>query len=319
MSIKASRFYGIGLTLLTVGAFAACSSDDGGTGGNTAGTSNSHAGTLGVSGSTTGGTPSTGGTPGTGGTSTAGSSAAGTSSAGTSAGGTGGSGSMACAGTKPASALITEFADLTPNATTPGQFNFTLGVPGGTFAYEKPAITVADMGMALNAKGMVTTYDGFGVYLNACTDASAYTGVSFSIKGTLGAKTMVNFRVQSSKNTKIDTVNKKGECVGTTYEECHDGGLDIPVTADAKVVEVKFAQLLGGVPVATVSGKDILGFEWAFPYVMGDAAFAVDVTVDDLKFTGGAPVGGSGGTGGSGGAGGGGAGGGGTGGAGGTQ
>ena len=134
---------------------------------------------------------------------------------------------------KPASALITEFADLAANPTSAGQFIFTLGVPGGTFSYEKPAIAVTDTGMAMNAKGMVSTYSGFGVYLNACTDASAYTGVSFSIKGTLpDMKKTLNFRVQTSKNTKIDTVNKKGECVGTTYEECHDGGVDVINVAD---------------------------------------------------------------------------------------
>ncbi len=325
MSINASRFYGIGLTLVAVGAFAACSSDNTdspnttGTAGTTA-----HAGTLGFAGSV-----GTAGSLGVGGSGTAGSGSgtagavSGTAGAvsGTAGAGTAGSGGgtgTACAGTKPAAALITEFADLTANAMNAGQFTFTLGVPGGTFAYQKGALTLTDVSKSLNIKGNVKAYDGFGVYTTACTDASAYTGVSFNIKGNVGTGGKLNFRVQTNADMAVDPVNKKGACVvppGTTdtYPLCHPAAVDIPVTAGGAVVEVKFADLMGGMPVATVNAKDIVGFEWAFAWMEGVAAFDVDVTLDDLKFTGGTPAGGSGGAGG-GGAGGGGAGGGGTGG-----
>jgi hypothetical protein len=83
-------------------------------------------------------------------------------------------------------------------------------------------------------------------------------------------------------------------------------------------VSVTWANLTAGtvpgVPNATIDGKDVIGFEWAFKWMEGGTAYDVDVTVDDLKFTG--TISGGGGTGGSGG--GGGAGGGGGGGAGGT-
>jgi hypothetical protein len=220
---------------------------------------------------------------------------------------------------KPATPLITEFADLMPNALNAGQFTFTLGLPGGTFAYQPMALTVTDATAALNVKGKVMAYDGFGVYFNNCTDASAYTGVSFSIKGTAGPTGKLSFRIQTNANTAIDQVNKKGSCVvpaGTTdpYPLCHAATYDITVAPGGSTVEVKFSDPTGGVPVATVDGKDIIGLEWAFPWLGAtDTAYDVDVTVDDIKFTGGAPMGGSGGTGG-GGSGGGGTGGGGTGG-----
>jgi hypothetical protein len=309
MSIKASRFYGIGLALLTVGSFAACSSEDTPSPG-TAGSSNNTAGTLPTAGTTgTGGTSSTGGTgAGTAGTSTAGTGTAGTATAGA---GTGGTSATACAGTKPAGALITEFADLMPNPTSTGQFSYTLGVPGGTFAYQVGELTVTNPGMALNVKGKVMNYDGFGVYTTTCMDASAFTGVSFSIKGNAGMGGKLNFRVQTNSNTAVDLVNKKGTCVPVdpkmSYPDCHPSALDIPVTADAKTIEVKFSELTGGVPVAAVTGKDIVGFEWSFAWAGGTAADAydVDVTLDDLKFTGGSTGGtGNGGTGGMGGSGG---------------
>ncbi len=194
-----------------------------------------------------------------------------------------------------------------------GQFTFTLGVPGGTFAYQKDVFMVTDAAKSLNVKGNVKAYDGFGVYTTACTDASAYTGVSFNIKGNVGPGGKLNFRVQTNADMAVDTVNKKGSCVvppGTTdtYPLCHPSSVDIPVSAGGAVVEVKFADLIGGMPVAAVTGKDIVGFEWAFAWMDGGTAYDVDVTLDDVKFTGGTPGGGSGGAGG-GGAGGGGAGG----------
>ena len=220
MSIKASRFYGIGLTLLTVASFAACSSsggDDtgntgtGGTGNSTAGTKTNVAGTT----TTTGGTGiSTGGT----GTTTAGTAAGGTgtTTAGTGTGGSGGGSTgagFACAGKKPAAPLITEFADLAPNATSAGQFTFTLGTPGGTFAYQPAALTVTDATKSLEIKGKVMNYDGFGVYFTDCTDASAYTGISFTIKGNAGTTGMLNFRFQTNADMPITATAKKGACV----------------------------------------------------------------------------------------------------------
>jgi hypothetical protein len=300
MSINASRFYGIGLSFLAVGAFAACSSTDDGATGNTAGSSTNHAGTASLAGNTsTGGNVGAGGTTGSSGTGTSGSSTAGTSSAGAATGGSGGGSSAACAGTKPTSALITEFADLTPNAMSAGQFLFTLGVPGGTFAYQPMVFTLTDASKSLNIKGNVKNYDGFGVYTTACTDASAYTGVSFSIKGNAGPAGTLNFRVQTNADMPVDAVNKKGACVvpsGTTdtYPLCHPSSKDIMVSADAKTIEVKFSDLAGGVPVAAVSAKDVVGFEWAFSWTgASDTPYDADITIDDLKFTGGSTGGSS--------------------------
>jgi hypothetical protein len=327
MSINASRFYGIGFCLLTVGAFAACSSsgDDNGGNNNSGGSSTTHAGTgttLAGTGNTTGGTGNT--AAGTGNTA-AGTNAGGNTTAGTSAGGSGGganaNGTFSCAAKKPTAALVTEFADLGPNATNAGQFTFTLGLPGGTFGYQPKEFVVSDASKSLNVKGKVMNYDGFGVYFTDCTDASSYTGVSFNIKGMAGPGGKLNFRFQTNADMAPNAPAKKGGCVvpaGTTdpYPVCHPPTFDIPVSAGGGVVEVKFSDVIGGVPVATVDGKDLVGLEWAFAWAgPTDTAYDVDVTLDDIKFTGGPSGGGSGG--GSGGAAG--SGGGGTGGTGGTQ
>jgi uncharacterized membrane protein YgcG len=340
MSIKASRIYGIGLAALTIGAFAACSSDEtptpGAAGtGSIAGSGTGGSGTAGsgTAGSGTAGSGTAG--SGTGGSGTGGSGTGGSGTAGSGTGGTGGSGMgpFACKGTKPTSSLITSFADTAPK--TGGDFTFMAGIPGGTYRY--PAALVADAAaMSLNVKGMVTEYAGLGIYFNDCIDAGTpgTTGVSFKIKASLGTATMIEFRVQTNSTMPIDVLNKKGACPGTGYPDCIDNGkVGIAVTATETEVTVNWADLMGGMKgtaAAPFDAKEIVGMQWVLPWTEASTAYAADITVDEVKFvggtfTGGGGMGGSGGTGGSGGggtggggSGGGGAGGGGNGGTGGT-
>ena len=299
MTIRISRYTGLGLALLTAGGIAACAnSDDTNTPGGGAGNSSAGAHTGGAGGGfVSGGAPGSAGNN-TAGSNTAGSSAAGSGTAGTGTAGAGGAGAgYACAGTKPGSALITEFADLVANPASAGNYTFLSGVPGGTFSYQPAALTLATTGMALNVKGNVKAYDGFGVYLAACTDAAAYTGVSFNIKGNAGPTAMLSFRIQTNADTAVDAKNMKGICVvpaGTadTYPLCHAAAFDIPVATGGGVVSVKFSDVAAGIPVATVDGKDIVGFEWAFKWAGDtDTAYDADITLDDLKFTGGSSAG----------------------------
>jgi hypothetical protein len=293
MTKRFLRYSGLGLAVLTVGAIAACGSDSPSNPGGSAG-STPTAGAPSGGGATAGaGAPSLGG-----GTSQAGASTAGgTSTAGAAGTGTGGAGAgFACVGTKPASALITSFADLVPTTdpATAGNYTFLMGIPGGTFSYQPKALTLSSTGMALNVKGNIHDYDGFGIYLTSCTDASAYTGISFTIKGNVGTTGMLNFRVQTNSNTVVDTKNMKGACVpastADTYPSCHHSGFDIPVTAGGATVMVNFSQLgePAGVPVAAVTGKDIVGLEWAFTWT---PPAAMDVTGGGAGGTGGASAG----------------------------
>jgi len=351
MANRVLRYSGLGLAVFTAGAIAACggSDDNTGTPGGVAGTPTGTGGASAGAPSTTAGTTSTAGSTSTGG------------SAGTGTGGSGGgSAGFTCVGNKPASPTITEFADLVANTTSPGNFTFLAGIPGGTFSYQANALTLTDAAGSLNVKGTIAAYDGFGVYFNSCTDASVYTGISFNIKGSAGPKGTVSFRVQTNSNTAVDATNMKGSCVvpaGTTdtYPLCHASAFDVPVTAAGSVVSVTWAQLTGGVPVEAVLGKDIVGLEFAFnwaPPVAGSGgaggasagaggasagsggasagsggkggsggasggtggasggatggsggaapagSYVADVTIDDIKFTGGPAAGGAGGAGG---------------------
>jgi len=300
MTKRKLRYTGLGLAALTLGAIAACSSTDntttpGGTAGS--GTAGAHT------------TAGAGGTPGVAGASTAGTSAAGTGTAGTGTAGTGGGGSgFACAATAPTAALITDFSNLTPNATSAGNYTFMGGVLGGTFTYQPNALTLDTVGnTAMNIKGNVKAYDGFGLYFNTCYDAATagYTGISFSVKGYVGPKGKLNFRVQTNANTLIDTPNMKGQCVSTaadTYMDCHNSSFDVPVTSTATVITVNFSQLTGGAPMDAVTGKDIVGLEWALDWTPGATGTAGAGAGGASGGSGGASGGSGGASGGSGGA-----------------
>ena len=306
MTKRNLRYAGLGLAVLTVGALAACGSSDSPTTPTPGSTAGAHSG--GATG-TAGAPAGTAGTP-------AGTAGAGTGTAGATGGAGAASTSFACTGTKPTAALITSFASPAAAATA-GNFTFLDGIPGGTFTYQPGELTLTADGSTLEVKGTVNNYDGFGLYFNSCTDASAYTGVSFSVKGNAGYTGKLNFRVQSNADTAVDTTNMKGTCVvpaGTTdtYPLCHNSAKDIPVTATATVVTVNFADLAGGVPTAVTNGSDVVGLEWAFNWTAAPAAgtggasaggaggaangpFTADITIDDVKFIGGTgPTGGAG-------------------------
>ncbi len=311
MTKRNLRYAGLGLAVLTVGALAACGSSDAPTTTTPpAGTAGAHTG--GATGTAGAGTPTAGASTGTAGagTGTAGA-GTGTAGAGTGTAGAGTGAGFACVGNKPTAPLITSFADLVANPTTAGSYTFMAGIPGGTFTYQPAALTLATDGMALNVKGTVNDYDGFGVYLSSCTDASACTGVSFNVKGSVGYTGKLNFRVQSNADTAIDTTNMKGACMvpaGTdSYTACHDSAFDVPVSTAGGVVTVMFSQLAGGVPKAAVTGNDIVGLEWAFNWTAGttgtggtgagggagaaaggatNGPFMADVTIDDVQLVG---------------------------------
>jgi len=295
-------------------ALSACSSSDSGTTGGTAGSTTGTAGKSGTGGSGNGtagtgtGTAGTGvGTAGTG-TGTAGS---GTGTAGSGAGGAGAG--FACVGTMPTGALITSFNDLvkSTDATTPNEFTLggTEGLPGGTFSYQKGALTYTTDAKSLEVKGNVKDYDGFGLYFSKCIDASAYKGVSFNVKGNAGPSGKILFSFQTNADTGVNPTTMKGSCPVSAGKdpnnddpECHFAQYSVTVPTGGGVVTVNFADTpsRAGLPVAGVDGKDLLGIQWGFSWAgMTDTPYDVDLTVDDVMFVGGSSggAGGAGGTG----------------------
>jgi hypothetical protein len=282
-----------GVIPLTVFAVVSCGSDPAppplayGAGGSTAG--GSGGGTVGGSGgATTGGSGGGAATGGSGGFVNGG--AAGTGGfVNGGAAGTGGSvpvdgGGLACEGTKPAAALITDFAVVDTAKKT---FTSASGISGTILWY--PATMTVAMTPELSMSGTVSAYTGFGVYLKQCVDASAYSGISFKIGGNVGSPATLMLQAKMNSTIPIKA-GERGACVpadpNNTYATCWDPVKWVTVPATPATVTVTWAEFAGGKPVATANPAEILGFQWSFNWAGGDAgaAYAVAVTIDDLAF-----------------------------------
>lgn len=195
-----------------------------------------------------------------------------------------GGNAFTCAGVMPpAAGTITDFT------TVDAMGNWGMGAfAGGIFNYPA-AITADDKAMALHASGMVADYSGFGMYFNTCTDASAFKGVQFDIKGNAGKSGMVTLSIQTNETSPIDPVNMKGACMfsspATEYTDCVPPSAQVAVTAGGATVKVMFAATAGGKPVAVASPNQLLGLQWSFAWAgPGDTPYAADVTVDNVQF-----------------------------------
>jgi hypothetical protein len=161
---------------------------------------------------------------------------------------------------------------------------------GYSFLYPEPAI-VSDMSMgAWHLSGTVGDYSGFALGFSCAVDASMFTGISFTIKGDPGA----TGRLVMSVGTSPDDINgimgapSWGTCVPKTSQydgTCLAPHADVSVTATANTVKIKWADLKGGAPQASVSPNSLSGIVWIWDWVAGATPFATDITIDDVAFT----------------------------------
>jgi hypothetical protein len=277
---QASKFMGLGFAVLLCGAFVIPACDSGGDDDDSSNAGNNSGGSA--SGNTNGGTAG----------STAGNTNGGTGGA---TGGTGGSSSFSCPGVVPPSIDITNFTALMPtNAPMWGATPAMGAFYGGLFAYGGPsAVPTTDVSNNnLHATGSVKDFSGFGLYIAYCADASKFDGVRFKISSEAGKTKSVLFAVQTNINLYPDPMAMKGECMATPankFIDCVPPGYTVAnIGPEPQVVEVTWDKLAGGRPAtnATTLGKDIVGFQWSFPWAMGMMPYDVDVTIDDVEFIG---------------------------------
>jgi hypothetical protein len=240
----------------------------------------------------TGGTPAaTGGADqGSGGTT-------GTSAGGTTGSGTAGSG--ACTHTPAPKPMITDFSNFQTNDCSVSGCNWGLAangdLTGGTFTYKgpealsgsitiNPIVDTTEGNLHLTASVPGGGYAGFGFWFGPCVSAAAFTGITFTIGGTLGGGS-AEFQLQTSKDYPIDTINAKGECTGSWSQGCASNKSAVSVPATATPVTLLWTVLTGGQPEATVDPSEILGVQWQFNCPATATTCAVDITLDDVTFS----------------------------------
>jgi hypothetical protein len=289
---RISRYVVAGVTVVGLASLSACLSDDK----DDKDTDTSTAGT----GAASGGSSSAGT-----GTQTAGS----TATAGTSTGGTGNSGGKACIKVTSSSPGIADFEDY-DGAADLGTWSFPLGgkaasgIFGGSFGYGDRAsnmpetFSMVEGHDSMYALSIADTESkeyggGMGLWLSDCLDASAFTGVSFWVKGNAPTgKAKISLLTPETTSSMVDA--KKGSCAGDE-KECLSPNTEVTVTDTWTEVTVAWADLapgsnLGEPVIADGKRLSQLQFEVALVWTPDDmdvyhpTPAPYELVIDDVSF-----------------------------------
>jgi hypothetical protein len=162
--------------------------------------------------------------------------------------------------------LITDFSSV-GGAADGGGSGLTI------FEYPTTGATAVNVDTSLgtlHATGVASSIVSLvGVVLPSCTDASRYSGVSFTMSGGVGPSGMV-------------AVN-----IGTGPDECSGAGCGSPnrnvaVTSTPTLIKLAWSDFTGGSPLSSPDPTQIVDIVWAVPPVT--STFNFDLTIDDLQF-----------------------------------
>jgi hypothetical protein len=250
-----------------------------------------------------GDSPASGGTAGTGGT------AAG---AGGSGAGTGGSAGMAatcmpnptaltCAGTTvptwgmpPGMTVgkLIDFATYATNGTGTWGSSVMGELTGGTSLYHGPDdvnLTAAADAGALKLTGTISPmgYVGIVFWFGPCINASAFTGLAFSVGGTSGGAVM-KAQIQTHVDYPVDVANSKGGCSFTDcdakFSECAGPTYQLVVPETPGALELPWSSFAGGTPVAEVTPDGLVGLQYQLE-CQSDTACVFDITLGSISLT----------------------------------
>ena len=294
MDITLRRALGLaaaGAALVGLGQIAACTTDEGDPGDASGGSSASTGGTGAA------GTPSTSGD--------AGSTGTGGSSSGS---GTVCSNPIVLGSATPGIADFDSYdggADLSKWSFALGGDSST-GIFAGPFSYgDEPdgfpetfeAVTGHDSTYALSISDTLAEEygGGMGLWISECLDATAFTGISFWVRGNAPTgKAKLSLMMEETTSSTPETADSQiGTCPGTT-EECVHPSIEFDVPADGSWAEilVGWGDLTRGSAPEAPDGHNIwqiqfdIGLVWQ-PDDSGEyvpVADAYELVVDDLTF-----------------------------------
>jgi hypothetical protein len=226
----------------------------------------------------------------------AGGGSSGGASAGDSSAGVGGT-CIEGATNPPVSALISDFSDAVPDPLHPGEYLFggndASRVQGGTIRFANPASTPGTLHVSGGALGFSATvsapdpdagpnhfpFNGFALYVAgpACVDASAYTGVSFSLAGDLGSCTLL-LSFSYAEDVAVTADPFRGSC---TDSNCYPSEYAIDISTTS--VNFADAQSVPGMPVSPVDTQQLVGVQWEL-VPPGDTSCSAAFTLSNVKF-----------------------------------
>jgi hypothetical protein len=220
--------------------------------------------------------------------------------------GTGGAVAIPCPSPPVINAMLTDFSMM-------GGFGFDGSNPQGV-VYDPYGGPVGDVTMGnWHVNGMVTSYAGLQLKFSCPADASmgtpAWTGITFKISGNVGPtgtmRVLLGTGADSADiggtdfNTETFDHARCKTTVATQYNDCVppiSPPFTVPATSTPTTpvtISIPFTSFSGGKPKATVDINEITVIQFVFswnPNTDGNAAYPIDLTIDDVGFTGGPAV-----------------------------
>ncbi len=186
----------------------------------------------------------------------------------------------------PTGGVIDEFTAVGDAGTTPS------GIPGGYATYSDPPgapLTLTFVNgtahIVENAAGTASPrYVGFVIYFNDCINASAFTGIEFTISGTMTGCTL-QLSANYSENDNKASDPAKGSCSMPPAPDCYSnqkGVTDITTTQTS--VQVPWSGFAGGVPTGLTDSTQLTGIQWQLTIPAGTGTCAADISISDVKF-----------------------------------
>ena len=202
-------------------------------------------------------------------------------------GGLGGTGDaiVGCVSTPAADSLIADFSGAAGGvAVSPMGTAFTYGAPAPTHV-----VVAGGWHITLTSPGAVhAQYFGVGFTLNGdpegthCLDASAYTGIRFTVSGTLAGSCIFGYAATDSQHENA-SVDPRGTGDATAYGP--QAGLPSPPASPATIL-MPFSGAgapAGGNPAVPIDKTKLTRVQWQFT-VPAASSCAVDIVIDDVTF-----------------------------------
>jgi len=216
-----------------------------------------------------------------------------------------------------ASGLITDFTYSADSGSTEqirfGDDSTTLSGGEATYANSGGTLTSNVTQGDWHLVGHVANYSGFNIYIDnvpvggkPCNmvNASAFTGISFTIWGTTGgnpismAVGIVDDTPAPSWFSSVDagSVTGPGSCIPTSGSQYYHPGcadptyaITVPTTATtvaaAQTVSLKWTDFTGGLCKPNVLPEQIVSISWQFAWSTATTPYDVDIHIDNLSFT----------------------------------
>jgi hypothetical protein len=144
------------------------------------------------------------------------------------------------------------------------------------------AVDATAMNFVLSGNVSPGDYAGGGLAFDTCVNTTAYTGVQFTLGGTVAGCDLY-FQAQ----TFDEKPTKQGG--GCTASSC-SAYPRVKLSTTTGVVTVHFTDLSGGLPAPASIASEVVGVQWQFqsPAPVGDAGqpgcTGIKLTVDDVSF-----------------------------------